>query len=180
MQEKAYGQTHDRVALTLDMLGPIALKAGDPETAQADFSRALEIDRSLLGDDSLRTAIVKVDLADAYIRQSKYAEADAILRPAVKVIVTSFPATDVHIGAAESSWGRALLHLKRYRDAETQLTAGYQILQKQPRPPLARIQEVRQDLAAVYDALGQPDQAKQFHSGLSGADAGGSKTASVR
>jgi tetratricopeptide (TPR) repeat protein len=171
MQEKAYGQTHDRVALTLDLLGRIALKARDPQTAQADFARALEIDRSLLGDDSLRTAIVKVDLAGAYMSQAKYVEAEAMLRPAVKVIVTAFPATDVHVGAAESSWGRALLHLKRYRDAEIQLSAGYQNLQKQARPPLARIQEVRQDLAAVYDAMGQPDQAKQFRGGLSSASA---------
>ena len=180
MQEKAYGQTHDRVALTLDLLGRIALKGGDSEAAQADFNRALEIDRSLLGDDSLRTAIVKVDLADAYIRQGKYAEADAILRPAVKVIVTLFPATDIHVGTAESSWGRALLHLKRYRDAEIQLTASYQNLQKQPRPPIARIQEVRQDLAAVYDAMGQPDQAKPFRSELSSADTGDSKTVIIR
>jgi tetratricopeptide (TPR) repeat protein len=166
------------VAVTLVMLGRIALKRADPETARAYLSRALEIDQSLLGDGNLRTAVVKVDLADAYIQESKYAEAGAILSPAVKVIVTSFPAGEVHIGTTESSWGRVLLHLKRYQEAETQLNAGYQNLEKQHQPPLARIQEVRQDLAAVYDALGRPDQAKQFRITLAHADTGGPKSSS--
>jgi eukaryotic-like serine/threonine-protein kinase len=161
-QETAYGQVHDRVAVTLVMLGRIAFKRGDAEVARSDFSRALDIDRSLIGDDSLRTAVVKVDLADVDILETKYADADVLLNPAVRRIAASFPAGDIHIGAAESSWGRALLHLGRYREAETQLTLGYQNLQKQPQPPLARLQQVRQDLAAAYDALGQPEQAKQF------------------
>jgi serine/threonine protein kinase len=161
-QEMAYGQTHDRIAVTLDMLGRIALKRDDAAAARADFSRALEIDRSLMGDDNLRTAVVKVDLADVDIRETKYAEADKLLKPAVTRIATSFPAGDVHIGTAQSSWGRALLHLGRYREAETQLTMGYQNLEKQPQPPVARLQQVRQDLVSVYDAMGQPDQAKQF------------------
>jgi tetratricopeptide (TPR) repeat protein len=144
------------------MLGRIAFKRGDAEVARSDFSRALDIDRSLIGDDSLRTAVVKVDLADVDILETKYADADVLLNPAVRRIAASFPAGDIHIGAAESSWGRALLHLGRYREAETQLTLGYQNLQKQPQPPLARLQQVRQDLAAAYDALGQPEQAKQF------------------
>jgi eukaryotic-like serine/threonine-protein kinase len=179
-QLQAYGPVHDHVALTLDMLGKIALKRHDPETARAYLSRALEIDRSLIGDDNVRTSSVKVDLGNAYMQQAKYAEAEPLLQQAVKVVVASLPAGDPHIGVAEASWGRALLHLKRYQEAETELSAGYQNLQKQPQPPLPRIQEVRQDLASVYDALGRPDQAKQFRAGLSPADTGGSARASIK
>lgn len=179
-EEKAYGPVHDRIAYTLDMLGRIAVKRGDAETARADLSRALEIDRSLIGDDNLRTSTVKVDLGDAYILQRKYADAEPLLQQAVKVVVASFPAGDMHIGVAESSWGRALLHLGRYREAVTQLTASYQNLEKQPQPPLARIQEVRQDLAAVYDAIGQPDQAKQFQSELSASDSVSAAPATIK
>jgi serine/threonine protein kinase/lipopolysaccharide biosynthesis regulator YciM len=176
-QEKAYGPVHDRVALTLDMLGRIALKGDDPQTAEADFSRALKIDQALIGEDTPRTTIVKVDLADAYIRLAKYAEAEAMLRPAVKTMIASLPAGDINIGAAEASWGRALLHLKRYQEAEAELNAAYQNLQKQPRPSSAHVQQVRQDLAAVYEALGQPDQAKQFRIAL--ADTGRSKSSGI-
>jgi serine/threonine-protein kinase len=152
-QQQTYGPMHDYTAFTLDMLGRIALRRNDAETARSDFSRSLAIDRSLLGDDNPRTAAVKVDLGDAYIRQGKYAEADSVVQQAVNALHASLPATDLHIGLAQATWGRALLHLKRYREAETQLTASYQIFQAQPQPPAARMQEVQQDLAQVNDAL---------------------------
>jgi serine/threonine-protein kinase len=175
-QEKVYGPVHDRIAFTLDMLGRIALRRHDPQTATADLSRAVEINRSLLGEANPHTAIVKIDLADAYLQQEKYADADALLQQGVKVIVASFPPSDPHVGTAHASWGRALLHLRRYREAETQLTASYQNLTSQPRPPTARIEEVRHDLAAVYDAEDKPDQARQFRLG----DTGVAKSASRR
>ncbi len=75
------------------------------------------------------------------------------MQQAVNALHASLPATDLHIGLAQATWGRALLHLKRYREAETQLTASYQIFQAQPQPPAARMQEVQQDLAQVNDAL---------------------------
>ena len=93
-QEKVYGPVHERIALTLDMLGRIALKRNLPATAEIDFSRALEIDRSLIGEDNFRTAIVKIDLADAYLEEAKYAAADTLCQQAVKVVVASLPATD--------------------------------------------------------------------------------------
>ena len=175
-QEKVYGPVHDRIAFTLDMLGRIALRRHDPQTATADLSRALAINRSLLGDASLHTAVVKIDLADAYLQQEKYADADALLQQGVKVVLASLPPGDLHVGTAHASWGRALLHLRRYREAETELTASYQNLTSQAKPPVARIQDVRQDLAAVYDAEGKPDQAKQFRLG----DTGVAKSASLQ
>jgi len=162
IQERVYGKVHDRIALTLDMLGRIATKRGDLASAQGDLNRAIAIDQSLLGDANFRTAVIKVDLADAYILGAKYKEAEEILRKAVKVMTTSLPPGDAHIGFAQASWGDALLHLKRYDEAESELTAGYQILEKQSHPPFARIQAVRHDLAAVYDALHQSQNVKQL------------------
>jgi tetratricopeptide (TPR) repeat protein len=144
------------------MLGRIATKRGDLASAQGDLNRAIAIDQSLLGDANFRTAVIKVDLADAYILGAKYKEAEEILRKAVKVMTTSLPPGDAHIGFAQASWGDALLHLKRYDEAESELTAGYQILEKQSHPPFARIQAVRHDLAAVYDALHQSQNVKQL------------------
>lgn len=180
IQERMYGSVHDRIAFTLDMLGRTAMKRGDPASAQADFSRAVAIDHLLLGDKSPRTAAIKVDLAEAYIQQAKYAEAEDILRKAVNTLVQSLPAGDAHIGSAYASLGRTLLNLRRYREAETQLTAGYEILEKQPRPPVARIQEVRRDLVTVYDALDEPDKAKQFRTERSGSYAAVAKVANIR
>jgi serine/threonine protein kinase/tetratricopeptide (TPR) repeat protein len=180
IQERIYGSVHDRVAFTLDMLGRTAMKRGNPADAQADFSRAVAIDHVLLGDKSPRTAALKVDLADAYILQAKYVEAEDILRKAIPALVQSLPAGDAHIGSAYASLGRALLHLKRYREAETQLTTAYQILEKQPRPPVARIQDVRRDLVTVYDALDEPDKAKQFRTEHAGSYTAVAKVANIK
>jgi serine/threonine protein kinase/cytochrome c-type biogenesis protein CcmH/NrfG len=158
-QEKAYGRVHDRVALTLDMLGRIALHRNDGETATQDFARALEIDQKLLSDNNLRTAVVKLDLANAYVREAKYADANILFQQGLNIAGAALPPGDMVLGNAKSGWGRALLHLKRYPEAETQLTAGYQILQKQTPLPVARLQDVRQDLSSVDAALGKPEQA---------------------
>jgi serine/threonine-protein kinase len=166
IQEKAYGPVHDRVALTLDMLGRIALRRNDPETARQDFARALKIDQSLIGEDNRRTTVVKLDLATAYLREAKYGDANTLFQQGLNAAMATFPPTDITIGAAEAGWGSTLLHLKRYRDAETQLTRAYQNLEKQTSPPAARIKEVRQDLVSVYEALGHPEQANEYRASL--------------
>jgi len=162
IQQRAYGNTNVRISVTLDSLGKIAVERGDFVTAQSDFSRALEGARSLFGDENYVTAVLKADLGDAYLRGGQYTLAGRELRDAVGVLVAKLPPGDAHIGAAQLSWGRWLLGQKRYVEAEKQLTAGYEILAKQAHPPADRIREARQDLAAVYDALQEPQKAAKF------------------
>ncbi len=162
VQEHAYGKVHERVAVTLVTLGRIAVKRGNLSAAEADFSRALEIDRSLFGEQNGQTVGASSDLGDVLLRQGDNAKAEQLLQGAVKTGTALFPAGDAHVGFAQVRWGRALLRLKRFPEAETQLSAGYQCLQKQAHPPAQQIQEARQDLASVYEALHQPDKARQF------------------
>ncbi|MGD0365796.1 MAG: hypothetical protein ABSC93_33350, partial [Bryobacteraceae bacterium] len=81
---------------------------------------------------------------------------------AVGIFVAKFPRASPRIGYAEAVWGRALLREKRYAEAEKQLAAGYRILADQAHPQADQLEEARQDLAAVYDALKQPERAAKL------------------
>ena len=162
IQEHTYGPVHMYVAYTLGTLGKLAAKRGDLATAKKDLTRSIEIDRTLFGEGSQLTAASMVDLAEVYMKEGQDARAEQMLREAVRALVADFPEGDAHIGFAELSWGRSLLREKRYAEAEKQLSAGYKILAKQAHPPADRMLEARHDLAAVYEALKEPEKAAQL------------------
>ena len=56
-----------------------------------------------------------------------------------------------------------LLH-KKYKDAEAESRAGYEILNKQSSAPQRWIQNARTDLLHEYEALTQPEMAARFRS----------------
>jgi serine/threonine-protein kinase len=112
------------------------------------------------------------DLGKVYLKEGPNVQAEQTLRKAVSVLVAVAPAGDALIGLADAGWGRALLREKRYVEAEKQLAAGYAILTKQAHPPAERMREARQDLAAVYDALKEPEKAARFRAELAATDQG--------
>ena len=58
--------------------------------------------------------------------------------------------------------GRALLRQRRWSEAETESLAGYGVLMRITDPSVSWLQSARQDLAAAYEALGQPADAERF------------------
>jgi serine/threonine-protein kinase len=73
-----------------------------------------------------------------------------------------YPADHLNIGIARLKLGRALVGQRRYREAEPSLISGYAILTKKTSPSVSWLQAGREDLAAVYDALGQPEKARVY------------------
>lgn len=64
------------------------------------------------------------------------------------------------MGIARSKLGRTLLRQQRIQEAEDHLSAAYAIFTKHKSQ--AWLHNVREDLAAVYTALKQPDKAERF------------------
>jgi hypothetical protein len=62
--------------------------------------------------------------------------------------------------------GRVLLAERRYQEAEAQSSAGYRILAKQTSPSMVFRRYACEDLVAEYQALHQPERAKQFRAEL--------------
>jgi eukaryotic-like serine/threonine-protein kinase len=72
--------------------------------------------------------------------------------------------------------GRTLLREKKYKDAELETRAAYEILIKQSSSSSSFTRAARKDLAAEYDALNEPQQAARFRAELADAAAKASTT----
>lgn len=155
VQEKDYGKVHTRVALTLISLGELASRRGDMKAAEGYTSRALDIYEALSGKGDVHTAAARSNLGVIYLKEGRDAMAEAALRGAVAVISLLPPGNNL-IGVARGRWGRALLRLKRYPEAEQQLTEADALTKAQHNPPAVEVANIRSDLVALALATNQP------------------------
>ena len=160
IQEKAYGSDHARVAATLVSLGTLSVNRGDLQPAEAYLSRAVEIFHATLGDDDPHTAAARSTLGTAYLKEHRYLLAESTLRQSVEVIA-KLPSGNSLIGASRARWGRALLALHRYDEAEQQLIAGEELMRAQRTPPPLDVKNVQSDLVALSLVTHRPFQRSQ-------------------
>ncbi len=67
----------------------------------------------------------------------------------------------MNTGIARIKLGRALLRQDRWKEAERESRAGYEILHGKTDPSVSWLQAARQDLATDYEALGRPADARR-------------------
>lgn len=163
LQEQVFGQQHPYVCFTLDSLGKLAYRRGDLNAAADYFERALAISRALYGDTDFNTAIVKSDLSDILIEKGQYARAEPLLREAVTSATQHPLPGNPSVGVIDAKLGRVLVKLRRYREAESPLEAGYAVLLAANSKVYAkRLTDARSDLLTVYTALNEPEKAGKF------------------
>ncbi len=158
-QERAYGPDHTYVAMTLDSLGRLEKKRGDWKEAEAHFSRAFAIEKATLGASAIHTLLSAANLAQVLAEEKQYTRAERGLRDVLQGTSARSPLEVLGGGVIQSCLGHVLLKQSRYGEAEKYLAAGYATLRKQPATVPTWLQQTRQDLAAVYDALGEPHKA---------------------
>jgi serine/threonine-protein kinase len=166
IQEKVYGKVNSHVAFALNSLGSVALLRGDLKEAEADGIHVEDIYRSVYGDKNYTVAIATANLADVYLRSKKYTRAEQLFRDAVRRFTEALSGNDLNTGIARVKLGRALLRERRYQEAEAEILAGSKILSKQTSPSVSWVQAARKDLALVYEALGEPEKAKEVRAEL--------------
>jgi eukaryotic-like serine/threonine-protein kinase len=76
----------------------------------------------------------------------------------------------VNTGIARIKLGRTLLRQNRYKEAEAETLAGYEILTKQTSPSISFLRAARKDLVAEYEGLQRPEPAAKFRAELAAAD----------
>ena len=162
IQERVYGPKHPKVANILNELANVALQRERLDEAEARFQRVVEIYRAAYGDRHYRVALALSNLASVYLNRKEYPRAEALYRQAISLYGQTLPADHSYVGIAQIKLGRVLVREKRYQEAEPHSLAGYQIVMKQASPSVVWAQSARQDLAAIYDALRQPEKAAQY------------------
>lgn len=166
IQEKVFGPVHPDVADTLNELGNVASMHDDYGNAGERFARVAEIYQSIYGDHHYYVAIALSNVAYNYLNQKQYAHAEQLFRDVVRRFTETLSADNVNTGIARIKLGRSILRQNRFKDAEGETLAGYQILAKQANPAISFLQAARKDLAAEYDGMNQPQLAAKFRAEL--------------
>src|ERR1700676_2591856 len=166
IQERIYGAVHPSVAETLNELGNVASMRDHLDEAEARFQRAAGIYRAVYGDHHYLVAIALSNVAGIIYDKKDYPRAEQLFRDVIRRYKETLPADNVNLAIAHIKLGRTLLRENRYKDAEPETLAGYEVLTRQSSPSTSFIRAARKDLAAEYEALNQPQQAARFRAEL--------------
>lgn len=162
IQERIYGPVHPRVASALNELGGAALRRGHYDEAIARFSRMAAIYRTLYHDQHYLIGLALSNLASVYIEKKDYPRAEQLFREVIRRYSETLPPGHMFMGIAHIKLGRTLVREHRYADAEPEILAGYEIVNKQANPSVSWLKSARQDLVTIYGNLNQPEKAKTF------------------
>jgi serine/threonine protein kinase/Tfp pilus assembly protein PilF len=162
IQERIFGKVHPQVAMGLNVLGLLEIRRGNLSEAEKDFTRMADINRAVYDDRHYLVGIALLNLGEVYIDEKNYARAERSYREALARLTEKLPPGHPNTALTQVRLGHALVLEQKYQEAEGHLLAGYQVLLKQPGPQASRIQNARNDLVAVYEALNRPDEAKKF------------------
>jgi len=171
IQQRVYGPAHPSVAETINELGNMASMRDHLDEAEARFRRAAEIYRAVYGDHHYLVAIALSNVAGIAMDKKDYPRAEQLFRDVIRRYHETLPADNVNTGIAEVKLGRTLLRETKYKDAEVETRAGYEILIKQSSSNSSFTRAARKDLAAEYDALNRPQDAARFRAELADAAA---------
>jgi serine/threonine protein kinase len=165
-EERAYGTAHPKVAVTLGLMVELDEQRGKMDQAESDLTQMLNIERSVYGENSTQVTIVTANLGHLYLEKKQYARAEQLYREAVRRFTEEFSEDNEATGNVQIKLGRVLLQERRYRDAEAHSLTGYKILVEHNSPAIRFRRFACEDLAAEYEALHQPERAKQFQAEL--------------
>jgi tetratricopeptide (TPR) repeat protein/predicted Ser/Thr protein kinase len=162
IQEKVFGKVHPRVASAVNELGSMALARDRFDEAEAAFRRMAEIYKSAYSGKHYLIGIALANLGSVYLARKDNAGAEHLFREALAMYAQTLPADHMNVAITRIKLGRALLRQNRWKDAEVETVAGYEVLSKQANPSVTWLQQARQDLIAIYDSQQEHGKAKQL------------------
>jgi eukaryotic-like serine/threonine-protein kinase len=162
INEQVFGPSHPRVASALNDLGNVEMKRNRPAEAEPYFRRIGQIYRAAYGDQHYLVGIAVSNLAGVYMARTDFHTAETMYREAIERFSHAQSPQHINTGIARIKLGRSLLRQTRYQEAEREILAGYAIVSKQAAPTVSWLKDARTDLAAIYDALHEPEKAERF------------------
>jgi tetratricopeptide (TPR) repeat protein len=124
--------------------------------------RMLEIRRRLLGNEHADSIAALNTLAALLQDQGELAEAEQHSARAVELARMALAQDHWLTAMCRANYGRCLLKLRRYEEAEPQLLAGYSGLAAAFGKEHEQAKRVGTFLVSLYDAWGKPEQAAEW------------------
>jgi hypothetical protein len=164
--------------LTLD-LADLLFQSGRAAEAEPLYRGALTEFREQLQISDAKKAGVLATLALSLLQQSKWTEADPILRQALAIREKLIPDA-WNTFATRSLIGRSLLGQKKYEEAEPWLLSGYKGMKARegtiPAAGRPRLVEALERLVQLYEALNKKDEAAKWRTEWEAAKAAQEKS----
>jgi serine/threonine-protein kinase len=136
--------------------------------AEAKINATLEIYRAASGPQYVNYPTALMVQGVIYSQTGRTAEAEKLLREAVRIRVENVPETHFLRATANGALGEFLTTQARFPEAEAFLLASYQSLKKSQAANSPRTRLALQRLANLYEAWNKPDQAAPYRALLSG------------
>ncbi len=159
IQERVFGLDHPRVASAINELGSIALHQGRFDDAEAAYRRMEVIYRNAHPNGHYLVGIALSNLASVSMARAEYGVALPLFRQAIGIYSETLSPEHPNVGIARIKLGRCLLRLGRFLEAERESRSGYELLSRQASPSVSWLRSAREDLAAIYEALGDAEKA---------------------
>ena len=165
------GSDHPQTLGVLITLSVVYRDVGQLDRALLLLEQAHEDRKSRLGADHRDTRHVARELASIqsalgheYLQQQKFVEAEAVLRPALKIREQQPDAWTTF--STRSLLGGALLGQKKYAEAEPLLVGGYEGMKQReakiPAKARVRLTESLERMVQLYDAWGKKAEAAKW------------------
>jgi serine/threonine protein kinase/tetratricopeptide (TPR) repeat protein len=161
MRHRFYGEPSADVAIALGNYARALDCTGRSSEARTFADSAVTMCATVFGDGHIRTATSRVRLAEAMLHTGDAADAEPLLRSAIATFKGVNPRM-WRVGDAQARLGEVLLALRRAREGERELVAGWEILTETTGPNTRRAREIATVLAGYYERTSQGAQAERW------------------
>ncbi|MHC4970109.1 MAG: serine/threonine-protein kinase [Planctomycetota bacterium] len=162
IKREALGDDHASVAITLSQLARLLSTTGHLEEAERLCREALEIRRQRLEPTHRHILGTTALLGRILGARGDWEGAEAAYRNLVRLRRLAYPGNDARITYAQIDLAQCLGALGRVEEAEPLLEEGLGRVEAGFGPDHARTKAVRGRIAALYEAWGKPDRARQY------------------
>jgi tetratricopeptide (TPR) repeat protein len=172
IQERVYGPSHLAVGEVLYALGVLALHLKQYAESIDYFVRTEKIERATHGDRNVDYAATVFVQGTVNLVQGNWVRAEELFRRAFAIYeAAGMPQGEGGDGGGWWQLGMALLRQKKFKEAETVSLLAYEQFKKRGNFLSGLIPDVRANLAAIYEGLGDPEKAASFRKEWEAANA---------
>jgi len=166
---KLYNASNMQLGDNLRLQAQALLALRQYAEAEAKINATLEIYRAASSPQYVNYPTALMVQGMIYSQTSRTAEAEKLLREAVRIRAENVPETHFLRATANGTLGEFLTAQKRFPEAETFLLASYQSLKKSQAENSPRTRLGLQRLVNLYEAWNKPDRAAPYRALLSDA-----------